>query len=284
MKFFCVTPCLNSEQTIERTVRSIVEQTVFKSSDNYLYYIICDGLSSDNTVGVVKKFIDNNKLNNNIKVFVISEKDKGMYDAIAKGFDLSPVCDVYSYLNSGDYYSPYAFEIVSSVFNDCGVRFLTGANVYYNENGYMVNFFIPIRYKKELLLKGFYGKILPFVQQESTFWGNEMHEMIDTVTFRELKYAGDYYLWKTFIKKSNLYIVHAWLGGFSKHENQLSVINYNDYIDEMNILSEKYNLKNLIESFFELFILYFPESVKRKYFNNVIVYDNLLGKYKIIKK
>ena len=45
-----------------------------------------------------------------------------------------------------------------------------GAKVIYNENSEIVKYIVPFKYRKNLILKGVYGKNLPFIQQESTFW------------------------------------------------------------------------------------------------------------------
>ena len=92
MKISIITVCLNSEQTIEKTILSVINQ---KNQD--FEYIIIDGGSTDNT----KKIID--KYKNNIDLF-ISEKDSGIYDALNKAIDLS-TGEIISILHSNDIYS-----------------------------------------------------------------------------------------------------------------------------------------------------------------------------------
>lgn len=73
MKVSIITICYNNEKQIKNTIDSVVNQTY----DN-IEYIIVDGASKDGTLGIVKSYGD--KISK-----IISEPDKGIYDAINKG-------------------------------------------------------------------------------------------------------------------------------------------------------------------------------------------------------
>ncbi|HUC31462.1 MAG TPA: glycosyltransferase family 2 protein [Candidatus Paceibacterota bacterium] len=92
MKISIVTICYNSASTIEGTIKSVLSQ-------NYpdVEYIIIDGGSTDRTVDIIKKYQDK------IAHFV-SEKDRGIYDAMNKGVRLA-TGDVVGILNSDDLYA-----------------------------------------------------------------------------------------------------------------------------------------------------------------------------------
>lgn len=92
MKVSIITVTYNSASTIKNTLESVSAQTY---SD--IEHIIIDGLSTDNTLDVVKKFGE--KVST-----IISEKDSGMYDAMNKGIR-SATGDVIGILNSDDYFS-----------------------------------------------------------------------------------------------------------------------------------------------------------------------------------
>ena len=107
-----ITVCLNSEKTIERTIKSVLNQ-----SYPNIEYIIIDGASTDGTLRIIEKyqsvFAD--------RVKVISEKDHGIYDAMNKGIhyatgELIGICNsddwlekdaVWSIVNAYDPSEPY---------------------------------------------------------------------------------------------------------------------------------------------------------------------------------
>ena len=69
-----VTVVFNDVENIGKTIESVLSQDISQSE---LEYIIIDGGSTDGTVDVIKRYI------NNISVFV-SEKDSGIYNAMNK--------------------------------------------------------------------------------------------------------------------------------------------------------------------------------------------------------
>ena len=283
MKYFCVTPCLDAEEYIKETMLSVIQQTVFSRDDCTLYYVIRDGGSSDSTVNIVNKITNEFINKNNIKIVCWSEKDSGMYDALAKGFKDGPVSDVYSYINAGDFYSIHAFEIVYDIFSEYEVYFLTGINTVYNSESHVINFHLPFEYNKKLLLKGLYGTVLPFIQQESTFWDNKLHKKIDFNELKKFKYAGDYYLWKTFINEVPLYIVSAWLGGFRRQPGQLSSIYMDEYKNEIRQAATQPTIFDFAFAYLYRAFGYLPNNFKKKLSSHMFEYDHIKQKYCLTK-
>jgi glycosyltransferase involved in cell wall biosynthesis len=98
-----VTPSYNQGKYISRTIESVLSQGV-----SNLDYMIVDGGSRDETTQVLKTFGD--------RVRWISEPDKGMADAVNKGF-LATQGDIVGWLNSDDIYYPETLQTVLEFFN-----------------------------------------------------------------------------------------------------------------------------------------------------------------------
>ena len=88
-RFSIITVTYNAEKVIEETIQSVITQ----SYKNY-EYIIIDGASKDNTLSVIEKYKD--MISN-----VVSEPDKGLYDAMNKGI-AAATGDYLCFLNAGD--------------------------------------------------------------------------------------------------------------------------------------------------------------------------------------
>jgi glycosyltransferase involved in cell wall biosynthesis len=109
-----ITVVYNSEQFIEKTIRSVINQ-----SYPNIEYIIIDGGSTDGTLKIVNeyaKYID----------YFVSEPDNGLYDAMNKGIKHAGG-DYLWFINSGDL--PYNETVLSDVFS----KKVAFADIYYGE-------------------------------------------------------------------------------------------------------------------------------------------------------
>jgi glycosyltransferase involved in cell wall biosynthesis len=103
--FSIITVSFNSEKTIERTIRSVLDQTFLDFE-----YLVIDGKSKDSTLEIAQSFIAEFKAKN-ISYQIISEEDKGIYDAMNKGIDNS-TGNIIAFINSDDWYDIDALEKV----------------------------------------------------------------------------------------------------------------------------------------------------------------------------
>lgn len=111
IKVSIITPCLNSEKTIRQTIESVLNQTYLN-----IEYIIVDGGSEDNTITIIEEYIPMFQG----RLRYVSEKDKGIYDAMNKGIKMSRG-QIIGIVNSDDYYE---FDTVENVVKNykCGAE------------------------------------------------------------------------------------------------------------------------------------------------------------------
>ena len=211
-----ITPCRNAERLVRRTAESIMAQTAVRSGRVRLQYLVCDGASTDRTVEVVREVCGD-------AVQILSEPDRSLYEAVAKGFRRA-TGDVVSYLNAGDLYSPTALDVVADVFEQHDVEWITGMVVRHNPRGEVIRVDLPYRYRRRFIQKGLYGsRLLPFfITQETCFWSRRLLSLVDLDRLSGYKLAGDYYLWKCFAREAELVVVESHLGGFAYEPGQLS--------------------------------------------------------------
>jgi glycosyltransferase involved in cell wall biosynthesis len=100
MKISIITTTYNSEATIRDTLESVNAQTY-----PHIEHIIVDGNSKDNTLEIVKKY------GKRVSI-LISEPDKGIYDAMNKGIKAA-TGDVIGILNSDDFFT--SNDVISAV-------------------------------------------------------------------------------------------------------------------------------------------------------------------------
>ncbi len=216
MKFTIITPCWECGGHHFADDRIVLGQRALRESGCELQFLIVDGASTDGTQDLVRSFGDP-------RIELISEKDRGMYDALVKGLRRA-TGDVVAYLNAGDSYSATAFDTVCTILTENpGVSWLTGCCCYANEREEMISFSRPKAYSRLFIEAGLYdGVYFPCIQQESTFWKRELIEAVDLDRLATMRLAGDYLLWTQFARVAELHTVYTHLASFSYQKGQLS--------------------------------------------------------------
>lgn len=120
-KISIVTVCFNSARTIEETLISIQAQNY-----PHIEHIIVDGASTDNTLQIVQAHQE--KITQ-----IISEPDKGVYDAMNKGIACASG-EVIGFLNADDIYaSQDVLSQIALVFQDPKIQACYGDLVYFSD-------------------------------------------------------------------------------------------------------------------------------------------------------
>lgn len=88
-KFSIITVTYNAEAVLEDTIQSVISQTY-----RHVEYILIDGASKDGTLSIIERYKDR-------ITKIISEPDKGLYDAMNKGI-AQATGDYLCFLNAGD--------------------------------------------------------------------------------------------------------------------------------------------------------------------------------------
>jgi len=145
MKVSVITVVFNAVDTIEDTIKSVIDQ-----DHEDIEHIVIDGGSTDDTMDVVNSYRKQ-------LAIVISEPDKGIYDAMNKGIDLATGA-VVGTLNSDDWYenNRVISRVVAAFENDVDLDAVYGDIVFvakYKPHG-LVRYWESQPYKDGLFEKG----------------------------------------------------------------------------------------------------------------------------------
>ena len=109
MKITIITATYNSAATLSDTMESVLRQT-----HHDIEHIIVDGCSTDGTLSIARS----REPRYGGRLRIISEPDKGLYDAMNKGLRMA-TGDVVGLLNSDDFYTDdHALERIARAFAD----------------------------------------------------------------------------------------------------------------------------------------------------------------------
>ncbi len=216
-----VIPNFNMENYIEDTLKSIVKQEYPN-----LELIVIDGESTDNSLLILKKY-------GKYITHLISEPDKGQYDAIQKGFKYA-TGDIYCWLNADDISFQWSFKTVADIFaSNNNIKWLTGIPAFLNEDGSIKKIYNNASAKPQDAIKnGWFKKNgYGYLQQESMFWKKEIWDASGGLNL-ELKLAADYALWINFAGLAELWTINLPLSAFrlrnSSRSKQLEEIYRNE--------------------------------------------------------
>lgn len=223
MKFSIITPAYNATSYLAKTIESVLSQ----KGDFDIEYVVMDGGSTDNTVEILKKYDralksgEQQTYCNSLTFSWYSEKDKGMYDAINKGF-AQATGDIYAWINADDTYVPGAFQKIADAFTAFPeISWLKGITSNIEADGVLIRKGGVLIYEHSLLARGVYGRQAYFVEQDSVSWRADLWKKVGSIPI-EYRLAGDYWLWIQFAHYAPLWSLNAPVSRFRKSAGQLS--------------------------------------------------------------
>lgn len=200
-----ITVCKNSEKYLAETIESVINQTYLN-----IEYIIIDGGSSDNSLKIIDQFSER------ISIW-ISEKDKGMYDAINKGLHLA-TGDYFLILNSDDVLvKKNTIEEVVKEMTLHKADYYHGNMIKWKENNFKKVKLFPVKFK-ELLLST-HGT---FVSHPCFFISKKLNTILGGYNL-QYKYASDFdYILRALSSKSKGKYVDIYISKFRIHNSSIT--------------------------------------------------------------
>jgi glycosyltransferase involved in cell wall biosynthesis len=180
LKISLVTVAYNAESTISCCIESVIAQS-FKNIE----YIVIDGGSTDKTLEIINQF----KQHINV---LVSEPDKGIYDAVNKGIKLA-TGQVIGLLNADDFFPDN--EVLSSLalaFEQHNAEIIYGDLDYVNSKGNIVRKWRSGEYRHGMFNRG-------WMPPHPTFYCKR--DLFEKFGFYSLNYgtAADYELMLRFL-------------------------------------------------------------------------------------
>jgi glycosyltransferase involved in cell wall biosynthesis len=214
-----VTAVRNGVKYLEETIRSVLSQ-------NYpnLEYIVVDGLSTDGTVDIIKKY-------ERQLAWWTSERDKNVYDALNRGFAKSSG-EIMGWLNASDLLHFKALFTIGTVFYRFpNVDWITGRATGLNTPGSVVTILDLPHWTRHRVLAG----ANRYIQQESTFWRRRLWDKAGGYIDSTYHDAGDFELWIRFFRYTQMFPVDSIIGAYRYHEDAISsdVQTYHQHCDEI---------------------------------------------------
>jgi glycosyltransferase involved in cell wall biosynthesis len=226
MKFSVITPVLNGRKYLSAAIESVKTQSI----DDWELLIV-DGASTDDTLSIAKAYACDDA-----RIAYISETDTGMYDALLKGIEQTDG-DWICWLNSDDLYTPWCFSTVKKYAEAEKMNWCTGFPGCWDAEG-RLNYVKPVScYSQKKIAAGWHhDKLLGYLQQESIFFRRDLFKKLldsDIARLRGMKYAGDFLLWRRLAQYSALDVIPSVLGGFRRHDSNMSEQKKSAYWNEV---------------------------------------------------
>jgi glycosyltransferase involved in cell wall biosynthesis len=206
VKFGVVTPTLNAERFLERTIRSVEAQVV---DGVEVDHVIVDGGSTDRTADIAVA---------SSARFVVNTDDRGMYDAINRGMSLVDG-DVVGYINADDEIAHGAFGAIAGEFaTHPGSQWVCGRVEYIDADDRVLGRMQPV----PLSLDEYVGLGWSCIPQQTVWVRRGFWDRIGRFD-TSYRNCGDYEWYARALREAPPLILHRTLGRFRLHPGMLSL-------------------------------------------------------------
>lgn len=221
-KISIVTPSYNQGQFIEQTILSVIGQGYPN-----LEYIIIDGGSTDNTVDIIKKYVE--KI-----TYWVSEPDKGQSDALNKGL-AKCTGDIFNWINSDDYFEENSlFKIAQYFIDNPSIEMVCGNCQYFNSETQTQTFI----HRSGIFKSVEETLINQIINQQASFYKLAIIKSLGGINKR-LHYCMDLDLWFRYLiqyGQENILLVDELFAHFRLHYESKTVQYQLRFRDEENLL------------------------------------------------
>ncbi|HYF13259.1 MAG TPA: glycosyltransferase [Candidatus Paceibacterota bacterium] len=223
MKFSIVSPSYNTENWIAETIESLLSQ----EGDFEIEYILQDGGSTDNTVKIFEEYRARLESGTwpvkckGITMQSYSEKDKGTFDAINKGFARA-TGDIYTWLDADNDYVPGALQGIANIFKTFpDIEWVKGYSSTMSEEGEVLYTKLSYLYRQDWLEHGVYGLESYHVNADTVFWTAELWKKAGPLP-SDYRCAGEQQLWNRMAKYTPLWAAKLYISKYRKRAGSLS--------------------------------------------------------------
>ena len=242
MKISIITISYNSKATIRKTLKSVADQS-YKNIE----HIIVDGGSKDSTIEICNSFPHVSK--------IISETDKGVYDAFNKGLKLA-TGDIVGFLNSDDiFFNNNSIQEIVEAFSNNKTDIVYGNLDYVSAEGKVIRNWLSKPYVKGLFKKA-------WMPAHPTFYcKKKVYDRLGGYN-DNFKIGGDFELCLRFLEVNkipsfylNKKLVKMLVGGISNSSLKSKIIIYKEEVKALRLNNIEFNLF--------LFFLYKLKKIKQ---------------------
>ena len=248
-----MTPSYNQGRFIEETVESVINQS-YPCTE----FIVIDGGSSDNTLGILERYKDH-------FTYWTSEPDRGQSHALNKGFE-KVTGDIIGWLNSDDTYFPETFDRVREAFeHHPEVDVVYGNFVYVDNDGSIVR-------KRKVLASIDYDLLVAhnYLGQPAVFFRRRVLEQVGLID-ENLHYALDWDFFLRIAKNSKFLYIPYDLATYRLHQTaKTSMFGDDRFRNEVRIVHERYFVRKLGLRRLQWSAVFFKRV-------RIVLHDGLLG-------